>query len=93
MQLNYPLQAFDNQSSPFYEDRILRTLTTTRSTLGDVSAKYESGNRSVATARDTGGYYSYGLYQINSEGGNDSPIFKFIQWAKGITEFKISVMN
>ena len=77
----------DNQASPFYEDRILRSRGITRETLGSVSAKYESGNRSIATARDTGGYYSYGLYQINSEGEN-SPISKFIEWAKSITEYR-----
>ena len=77
----------DNQSSPDFETGELRTRAVTRTTLGDVSAKYESGNRSVATARDTGGYYSYGLYQINSEGEN-SPISKFIEWAKSITEYR-----
>ena len=76
----------DNPSSPSYVDRI-RTIVTTRTTLGQVSAKYESGGRDEAYAEDTGGYYSYGRYQINSE-GKDSPISKFIEWAKDSSEFK-----
>ena len=79
----------DNQNSlNFNEDPLPTQFTITRSTLGNVSAKYESGGRDDAYAADTGGYFSYGRYQLYSKGGRDSVVGKFIEWAKSSSEFK-----
>ena len=88
-----------NKNSPTYDeseyqDAILRVAQkqaegkTVSRFIGEVSATYESGGRNEATAQDTGGFYSYGRYQLYSKGGDDSRVGEFIKWMKTVAEFR-----
>ena len=68
--------------------KVAESITNTTTTLGDLSAKHESGDRSVAFAKEYSGHLSYGLYQMYSKGGDKSRVGQFIKWMLTITEFK-----
>ena len=96
-QLSSP--GIDNKNSVIYDETeyknaILRVAQkqaegkTVSRFIGEVSAKYESGGNTLATAEEYDGRLSYGLYQMWSSGGDDSRIAEFIRWMKTVAEFR-----
>ena len=56
-----------------------KNLIVMEDTCESLSSKYESGDRSIAFAKEYSGHLSYGAYQMYSKGGKKSVVGKFIK--------------
>ena len=63
-----------------YTEEYKKGTTCDRSTLGDLAIKYESKGEVGTIAKDSDGYYSYGVFQIYSKGGLEGSMGQFIKF-------------